>query len=165
MADINLNIALQIQEATASIKKFSDVAVNSLAGIDKQSKKTNESLSSIANSASITGQAISTALGNLASGAITLAADSAKKLFNSLKKGKDLHDPEKKEEIINKIMGDNKRRCSMVNSCKTELNIGSSKKCQNCSYCKIKEEEKLFLFNKINKFIFFLDQNHIQMRR
>jgi hypothetical protein len=83
VADINLNIALSVQEAAKNIEKLSQQAAKSLGGIEKSSEKANESLSSISKSTSIVGQAFSTFLGNVATQAVNKLTDSAKALFNT----------------------------------------------------------------------------------
>ena len=83
MADINLNIALSIQEATKSIQNFSATAEKSLDKVIKSSDKTSESLSGIEKSVSIIGQATSVAIGTLMVKAFDAAVGAATSLFNT----------------------------------------------------------------------------------
>lgn len=83
MADINLNIALSIQEATKSIQNFSATAEKSFEKVIKSSDKTSESLSGIEKSVSIIGQATSVAIGTLMVKAFDAALGAAGALFNT----------------------------------------------------------------------------------
>lgn len=63
MADINLNIALSIQQATADIKRFSEQAANSLGSVEKAAKSVEKEMGAVGKNTSASIQALSTAVG------------------------------------------------------------------------------------------------------
>lgn len=76
MADINLNIALSIQQATADIKKFSQQAADSLDKVAASSKEVEKQVGAVGKNTSFAMQSLATSVGTVLADAFVSATSS-----------------------------------------------------------------------------------------